>query len=318
MPIQLYILSFSFLSLSNRSKSAIGAVGFNKSSPNEVHFGSVPNSPRATRSNESLIDWHMLSGPSRRHDVLMELQLSKVRFQHEVYPENTREASRQVLLVHEIEVRDRLASSHINKFLYQYSSEAKPRQSHSIMFTMKAVHVRPDPRLSAQECCLKLSLLPLRLNIDQDSLLFLIQFFNELGGGSKRSQENSSTPNSSQSTPVSKQGTPTHHPPIMSVNDDALTNDAMMNMSQNNIIDQNLLILLEDELTFRENKIKTKTIHQVHDDSQPIYFRCMIEIFIILLNRNCNAESINDLKLSLETLYLVQKFSSDWITTGNA
>ncbi|XP_011706773.1 PREDICTED: autophagy-related protein 2 homolog B isoform X4 [Wasmannia auropunctata] len=123
-----------------RSRSAIGAVGFNKSSPNEVHFGSVPNSPRATRSNESLIDWHTLGGPGRRHDVLMELQLSKVRFQHEVYPENTREASRQVLLVHEIEVRDRLASSHINKFLYQYSSEARPRQSHSIMFTMKAVH----------------------------------------------------------------------------------------------------------------------------------------------------------------------------------
>ncbi|XP_011643358.1 autophagy-related protein 2 homolog B [Pogonomyrmex barbatus] len=259
-----------------RSRSAIGAVGFNKSSPNEVHFGSVPNSPRATRSNESLIDWHTLGGPGRRHDVLMELQLSKVRFQHEVYPENTREASRQVLLVHEIEVRDRLASSHINKFLYQYSSEARPRQSHSIMFTMKAVHVRPDPRLSAQECCLKLSLLPLRLNIDQDSLLFLIQFFNELGGGSKRSQESSSTPNSSQSTPVSKQGTPTHHPPIMSVNDDALTNDAMMNMSQNNIIDQNLLILLEDELTFKENKTKTKTVHQVHDDSQPIYFRNVV------------------------------------------
>nr|XP_012226127.1 PREDICTED: autophagy-related protein 2 homolog B isoform X1 [Linepithema humile] len=261
-----------------RSRSAIGAVGFNKSSPNEIHFGSVPNSPRATKGNESLIDWHTLGGPGRRHDVLMELQLSKVRFQHEVYPENTREASRQVLLVHEIEVRDRLASSHINKFLYQYSSEARPRQSHSIMFTMKAVHVRPDPRLSAQECCLKISLLPLRLNIDQDSLLFLIQFFNELGGGSKRSQETSSTPNSSQSTPVSKQGTPTHHPPIMSVNGNALTNDdyAMMNMSQNNIIDQNLLILLEDELTFRESKIKTKTVHQVRDDSQPIYFRSVV------------------------------------------
>ncbi|XP_011343662.1 autophagy-related protein 2 homolog B isoform X2 [Ooceraea biroi] len=265
--------------IAHGSRSAIGAVGFNKSSPNEVHFGSVPNSPRLTRNNESPIDWHTLGGPNRQHDVLMELQLSKMRFQHEVYPENTREASRQVLLVHEIEVRDRLASSYINKFLYQYSSEARPRQSHSIMFTMKAVHVRPDPRLSAQECCLKLSLLPLRLNIDQDSLLFLIQFFNELGGGSKRSQENSSTPNSSQSTPVSKQGTPTHHPPIMSVNDDVLlTNDdyAMMNMSQNNIIDQNLLILLEDELTFSEDKTKAKAVHQVHDDNQPIYFRSVV------------------------------------------
>lgn len=277
------VMELCFLSVSVRSRSAIGAVGFNKSSPNEVHFGSVPNSPRATRNNESLIDWHTMGGPNRQHDVLMELQLSKVRFQHEVYPENTREASRQVLLVHDIEVRDRLASSYINKFLYQYSSEARPRQSHSIMFTMKAVHVRPDPRLSAQECCLKLSLLPLRLNIDQDSLLFLIQFFNELGGGSKRSQESSSTSNSSQSTPVSKQGTPTHHPPIMSVNDDVLTNDdyAMMTMSQNNIIDQNLLILLEDELTFSDDKTKSKVVHKVHDDNQPIYFRFVIDIIIV-------------------------------------
>nr|CAD7417038.1 unnamed protein product [Timema cristinae] len=59
--------------------------------------------------------------------------LLQVRFQHEVYPENTAEASRQVLLVNEVEIRDRLASSQINKFLYQYSSEARPKQSHANM-----------------------------------------------------------------------------------------------------------------------------------------------------------------------------------------
>lgn len=47
---------------------------------------------------------------------------------------------------------------------------------------LKAVHVRPDAKIRNQECCLKISLLPLRLNIDQDALLFLINFFNELGG----------------------------------------------------------------------------------------------------------------------------------------
>lgn len=56
-----------------------------------------------------------------------------MRFQHEVYPENTTEASRQVLLIQEVEVRDRLATSTINKFLYQYSSEAKPKQSQAPM-----------------------------------------------------------------------------------------------------------------------------------------------------------------------------------------
>jgi len=57
----------------------------------------------------------------------------QVRLQHEVYPENTVQASRQILLVHELEIRDRLASSKINKFLYQYTSESLPKQSHANM-----------------------------------------------------------------------------------------------------------------------------------------------------------------------------------------
>lgn len=47
---------------------------------------------------------------------------------------------------------------------------------------MKAVHIRPDPKLKVQECCLKISLLPLKLNIDQDALVFLFNFFNEISG----------------------------------------------------------------------------------------------------------------------------------------
>lgn len=249
-------------------------VTFNKSNSNEIHFGSAPNSPR--EKCKEITDWQVMGGPGRRHDILMELQLNKVRFQHEVYPENTTEAARQILLVNEIEIRDRLASSHINKFLYQYSSEARPKQSHANMFAMKAVHVRPDPRLSAQECCLKLSLLPLRLNIDQDSLLFLIEFFNELGNGTKHAQENCNVPNNPQSSPVSKQGTPTHHPPVMSVNESTPNASMPTNTSQNDTIDPNLLILLEDELMIKENNVKAKPTHEVHEDCQPIYFRSVI------------------------------------------
>lgn len=56
-----------------------------------------------------------------------------MKFTHEIYPEHTTEASRQVLLITELEVRDRLESSQINKFLYQYTSEARPKQSHAHM-----------------------------------------------------------------------------------------------------------------------------------------------------------------------------------------
>lgn len=66
-------------------------------------------------------------------------------FQHEVYPEELavgpapsqeleeRPLSRQVLIVQELEIRDRLATSQINKFLHLHTSERLPRRTHSNM-----------------------------------------------------------------------------------------------------------------------------------------------------------------------------------------
>jgi len=57
----------------------------------------------------------------------------QIRLQYEDYPEHTEQASRLVVLVQDVEIRDRLAHSQINKFLYQYTSEACPKQSHANM-----------------------------------------------------------------------------------------------------------------------------------------------------------------------------------------
>lgn len=128
----------------------------------------------------------------------MEIQLTKVSFQHESYPVavagqdgegsvavgvgpgGEQPLSRQVFIVQELEVRDRLASSQINKFLYLYTSESMPRRAHSNMLTVKALQVCPESGLGGPECCLRVSLLPLRLNIDQDALFFLKDFFSNL------------------------------------------------------------------------------------------------------------------------------------------
>ncbi|XP_025725191.1 autophagy-related protein 2 homolog B isoform X1 [Callorhinus ursinus] len=128
-------------------------------------------------------------GKGRNHDFLMEIQLSKVRFQHEVYPPCKPESdsgllehpvSRQVFVVQDLEIRDRLATSQMNKFLYLYCSKEMPRKAHSNMLTVKVLHVRPESGRSPQECCLRVSLMPLRLNIDQDALFFLKDFFTSL------------------------------------------------------------------------------------------------------------------------------------------
>ncbi|XP_051506271.1 autophagy-related protein 2 homolog A-like [Myxocyprinus asiaticus] len=143
--------------------------------------------------------WRWVGGSGRQHTLLMEIQLTKVSFQHETYPVvvpptvlghdaegaglGEQPIFRQVFIVQELEVRDRLASSQINKFLYLYTSESMPRRAHSNMLTVKALQVMPDSGLGGPECCLRVSLLPLRLNIDQDALFFLKDFFSNMAAG---------------------------------------------------------------------------------------------------------------------------------------
>uniref|UniRef100_A0A8D3C009 Autophagy related 2A n=1 Tax=Scophthalmus maximus TaxID=52904 RepID=A0A8D3C009_SCOMX len=132
--------------------------------------------------------WRWAGGSGRQHTLLMEIQLTKVSFQHESYPlavagpdgEGSQPLSRQVFIVQELEVRDRLASSQMNKFLYLHTSESMPRRAHSNMLTMKALQLCPESGLGGPECCLRVSLLPLRLNIDQDALFFLKDYFSNL------------------------------------------------------------------------------------------------------------------------------------------
>ncbi|KAJ7988630.1 hypothetical protein DPEC_G00311210 [Dallia pectoralis] len=127
-------------------------------------------------------------GRGRNFDVLIEIQLSKVRFQHEVYPmapaangaAADQPVSRQVFIVQDLEIRDRLATSQMNKFLYLYSSKEMPRKAHSNMLTVRALHMCSETGQAPQECCLRVSLMPLRLNIDQDALFFLKDFFASL------------------------------------------------------------------------------------------------------------------------------------------
>ncbi|XP_013861327.1 autophagy-related protein 2 homolog A [Austrofundulus limnaeus] len=153
---------------------------------------------RSVASSRPQNSWRWTGGSGRQHTLLMEIQLTKVSFQHESYPvavagqdgegvavagvlpNGEQPLSRQVFIVQELEVRDRLASSQINKFLYLYTSESMPRRAHSNMLTVKALQVLPESGLGGPECCLRVSLLPLRLNIDQDALFFLKDFFSNL------------------------------------------------------------------------------------------------------------------------------------------
>lgn len=141
-----------------------------------LHFSSTPHSsPSQTPVRQSKSSSCSGGGRGRNTDVLMEIQLSKVkvfkwnkcsessvpssvlsgfsfhlfkvRFQHDVYPQAQgtsgptvdQPVSRQVFVVQDLEIRDRLAASQMNKFLYLYSSKEMPRKAHSNM-VRKASH----------------------------------------------------------------------------------------------------------------------------------------------------------------------------------
>uniref|UniRef100_A0A8C7R215 Autophagy related 2A n=1 Tax=Oncorhynchus mykiss TaxID=8022 RepID=A0A8C7R215_ONCMY len=175
-----------------------GGKAMGRSAPSGMR-GSPSRSTAPSRPQNS---WRWAGGGGRQHNLLMEIQLTKVSFQHESYPVvvsasgpalegegpgvgavGEQPLSRQVFIVQELEVRDRLASSQLNKFLYLYTSESMPRRTHSNMLTVKALQVCPDSGVGGPESCLRVSLLPLRLNIDQDALFFLKDFFSSLAAG---------------------------------------------------------------------------------------------------------------------------------------
>lgn len=106
----------------------------------------------------------------------MIFSVPQVSFQHESYPvavagqdgEGSGPAgagacpggeqplSRQVFIVQELEVRDRLASSQINKFLYLYTSESMPRRAHSNMVRQHNGWMGKGTGLGSDFCVLSL------------------------------------------------------------------------------------------------------------------------------------------------------------------
>ncbi|XP_072387744.1 autophagy-related protein 2 homolog A isoform X1 [Diabrotica undecimpunctata] len=234
-------------------------VSFSKGNKNEVHITSHMDKKKAN------MNWIVKGGVNRDHDVHMELHLNKVRFQHEVYPETTTQASRQVLIISDVEIVDRLESSQINKFLYQYTSQSRPKQSHAHMVVIKSLHIRPDPKLPTQECCLKISILPLRLNIDQDSLSFLINFFSDLSGDNCEKTDDQGN--------ISKHNTPTHHPPVMTISEE---NEELIKKQALKVVDENLILLMEESRHQfdLDNDLENST--STTSDGSPIFFRNLI------------------------------------------
>ncbi|KAK5808879.1 ATG C terminal domain-containing protein [Linnemannia elongata] len=127
---------------------------------------------------------------------MIEFNADKVRVDFEDHVPGVETASHLSLRVREFEIIDNLKTSHWHKFLSHQrhdSSSTKSRSAQSNMVRIDLDGVRPVVSASTVEFRLKVKILPLRLYIDQDALMFLIKFFVQ-GTGETQSEGMAAVP----------------------------------------------------------------------------------------------------------------------------
>jgi hypothetical protein len=154
----------------------------------------------------SSLNWLNRGGKNRNLDLCMEIALHKVKTKIDLYNDQTtlnnqsdenkenqeikKDASlsaeppylyRIALAIGDIEIRDKLVSSPFNMFLFRYESEQCPKHTNSNMIFFKFLCSKSMDSQQLLECDIKLSIQPLRFNIDQDALIFMVDFFTKMG-----------------------------------------------------------------------------------------------------------------------------------------
>lgn len=80
------------------------------------------------------------------------------------------------LRIEDIDIYDNIPNSTWNKFL-SYMNSLGEREIGTSMLKASITNVRPNPELCSTEAMIDISILPIRLHVDQDALDFFIRFF---------------------------------------------------------------------------------------------------------------------------------------------
>jgi len=114
-------------------------------------------------------------GRSKHHKITFELK--GVNVDLVVFPPGSGETLNSIdVRVGDLDIFDHMPTSTWKKFA-TYDMDAGEREQGASMVHLELLNVRPVPSTPASEIVLKVSVLPLRLHVDQDALDFITRFF---------------------------------------------------------------------------------------------------------------------------------------------
>ncbi|KAK4179886.1 putative autophagy-related protein 2 [Triangularia setosa] len=114
-------------------------------------------------------------GRSKDHKITFEL--NGVNVDLVTFPPNSGETVSSIdVRVRDLVVFDHVATSTWKKFV-TYDEDAGDREEGADMVHLELLNTKPVPSMPASEIVLKVSILPLRLHVDQDALDFITRFF---------------------------------------------------------------------------------------------------------------------------------------------
>ena len=114
-------------------------------------------------------------GRSKHHKMTFEL--GGISMDYLVFPRTSSEVQSSIdIRVKNIDVFDHVPTSTWKKFA-TYMHDAGEREAETNMLHVELLNVKPIQDLSTTEMVLKITILPLRLHVDQDALDFMARFF---------------------------------------------------------------------------------------------------------------------------------------------
>ncbi|KAK6032630.1 ATG protein [Ostertagia ostertagi] len=129
---------------------------------------------REGKGKNQVVSPDAVGGKYRDHSVCVVLELKKITCIFQQFNKDAPLMAMKLFTIHDITLYDRLTASQIKEMMYQYSSAEQPRRTCAPMLAVRVVESHKN------EGKLRVSMLPIKFNIDQDTMEFLDDFFQEV------------------------------------------------------------------------------------------------------------------------------------------